>query len=83
MEQEEQKQTLSFFHRLQAAADTVSAVRITGIALEMETAAQNYRQELQMCLRELLTEFDNFTQTVGDQKTKFAKAAGDQKRAFV
>lgn len=71
VKQEEQKQTLSFAHRLKDAADTVKADRITGIAFEMESAAQTYRQELQMRLRELLTEFENFSQAVGDNKTTF------------
>ena len=64
------KQTLSLAHRLKGSAATVKADRITSIAFEIESAAQNSRlEQIQAQVSELLSEFDNFVNAVRDERS--------------
>ena len=62
------KQTLSLAHRLKGSAATVKADRITSLAFEMESAAQDDQlDQIQAQVSELLAEFENFISAVRDE----------------
>jgi HPt (histidine-containing phosphotransfer) domain-containing protein len=65
LDQQDSKQTLSLAHRLRESAAAVKADRISCIASELESAAQENRGEhVQTLVSELLLEFDNFANAV-------------------
>ncbi len=62
------EQTLGVAHRLKGSAATVKASRISGLALEIESAARDSQlDQIESQLAELLSEFDNFVNAVREQ----------------
>ena len=70
LKQQDPQQALSVAHRLKGSAATVSADRISKIAVEIELAARECQlEQIQTQLGELLSEFENFANAVRDEST--------------